>query len=97
MDAFNIGLAVGVKIRFTKWISYHCIAGYDFMFTDQTNTSGSDGRQIYFQNNVAFLIGGKLGINLQPDFSFKSFDSNGFQGAQIFNKNIKLGFAFAIQ
>lgn len=96
IDAFNVGFAIGVKIKFTDWLSYHTITGYDFMFTDKTS-SGSDGRQIYMQNNVCFLLGGKLGINLQPDISFKSFDSNGIHGAKIFNKNFKLGIAYAIQ
>ncbi len=97
IDAWNFGVAVGVKIRINNWISYHCIGGYDIMFCDKTSSTGTDGKQIYVQNNISFLLKGKFGINLQPDFSFKSFDANGIKGAQIFNKNIKLGLAYAIQ
>lgn len=95
VDAWNIGFVIGTKIRLKDWITYTGFWGYDFMFTD-SKSKLSDGTQIYLQNNVSFLINGKFGINIQPDFSFKSFDSKGFHGAQIFNKNIKLGIAYAI-
>lgn len=98
VDAWNVGIALGMKIRFNKWMTYHCVGGYDFMFTDQSNTSKTAiGRQIYVQNNISFLLKGRFGINLQPDLSFKSFDIQGLKGCQIFNKNIKLGLAYAIQ
>ena len=48
------------------------------------------------QNNLSFLIKGKFGINIQPDFTFKKFNIDVVKGAQIFNKNIKVGLAYAI-
>lgn len=97
IDAFNAGFVLGTKIRLKPWVSYYSLIGYDFMFTDATGQA-VNGNQIYLQNNVSFLfLKGKLGINLQPDLSFKTFDANGFKEAKIVNKNIKLGIAFAIQ
>ena len=97
IDAFNAGFVLGTKIRLKPWVSYYSLIGYDFMFTDATGQA-VNGNQIYLQNNVSFLfLKGKLGINLQPDISFKTFDANGFKEAKIVNKNIKLGIAFAIQ
>ncbi|MEX0598235.1 MAG: hypothetical protein WD512_17240 [Candidatus Paceibacterota bacterium] len=96
IDAFNTGIAVGLKIKLKPWLSYYSITGYDLMFTDAVG-SFANGNQFYIQNNFSFLLGGKFGINLQPDFTFKSFDTNGIQGGQIFNKNIKLGLVYAIQ
>jgi len=97
IDAFNAGIVLGTKIRLKPWVSYYSLIGYDFMFTDATGQA-VNGNQIYLQNNVSFLfLKGKLGVNLQPDISFKTFDANGFKDAKIVNKNIKLGIAFAIQ
>lgn len=97
IDAFNAGFVLGTKIRLKPWVSYYSLIGYDFMFTDATGQA-VNGNQIYLQNNVSFLfLKGKLGVNLQPDLSFKTFDANGFKEAKIVNKNIKLGIAFAIQ
>lgn len=98
VDAFNLGFVVGIKIKLKDWLTYTTLAGYDYMFVDanQSNANAA-GTQIYLQNNFSFLLKGKFGINLQPDFSFKSFDSKGIHGGQIFNKNIKLGICYAIQ
>jgi hypothetical protein len=95
IDAFNTGIVVGTKIKLKPWISYYSLIGYDFMFTDATGTL--NGNQIYLQNNVSFLLNGKIGINFQPDFTIKSFDLDGISGGKIFNKNIKLGIVYAIQ
>ena len=95
--AFNVGFVVGVKIKLNKWLSYTTLAGYDYMFVDANfKEENSNGNQIYLQSNFSFLLKGKFGINLQPDFSFKSFDHSGIYGGKIFNKNIKLGLVFAV-
>lgn len=96
VDAFNVGFVIGTKIKINDWITYSGFWGYDIMFTDATGTGGANGSQYYLQNNVSFLIKGKFGINLQPDFTFKQFDLAAVKGAQIFNKNIKVGLAYAI-
>jgi hypothetical protein len=97
IDAFNVGFVVGIKIKLNDWLTYTTLAGYDYMFVDANySNSNANGTQIYLQNNFSFLLKGKFGINLQPDFSFKSFDSKGIHGGQIFNKNIKVGLAYAI-
>ncbi|MDP2174676.1 MAG: hypothetical protein Q8K70_02070 [Bacteroidota bacterium] len=96
IDAVNTGIAIGVKIKLKPWLTYYSISGYDLMFTDAVG-SFANGNQFYIQNNFSFLLKGKFGINLQPDFTFKSFDVNGIQGGQIFNKNIKVGLVYAIQ
>lgn len=95
IDAFNTGIVVGTKIRIQNWITYTSLLGYDFMFTDATG-SFSNGNQYYLQNNFSFLLKGKFGINIQPDLSLKTFDLNGIKDAKIFNKNIKVGIAYAI-
>ncbi len=97
IDAFNTGFVLGIKIRIAKWVTYSGFAGYDFMFTDANKEYGLHGSQYYLQNNVSFLLKGKFGINLQPDFTFKKFDIDAVKGAHIFNKNIKIGIAYAIQ
>jgi len=96
IDAFNVGLVIGIKAKLKDWLTYSGLGGYDFMFTDATS-GGINGGQIYVQNNFSFLIKGKFGINIQPDISFKSFDTKAIQGAKIVNKNFKVGLAFAIQ
>lgn len=96
IDAFNVGFVIGVKAKLNDWLTYSGFGGYDFMFTDATS-GGINGNQIYVQNNFSFLIKGKFGINIQPDISFKSFDTKAIQGAKIVNKNFKVGLAFAIQ
>jgi len=95
IDAFNTGVVLGTKIRLKKWLSYTSLLGYDIMFTD-AKSSFSNGNQYYIQNNFSFLLKGKLGINIQPDLSLKTFDLNGIKDAKIFNKNIKIGIAYAI-
>lgn len=97
IDAFNAGFVVGVKIRLKPWLTYTTLAGYDYMFVDANYSNhNTSGTQIYLQNNFSFLLKGKFGINFQPDVSFKSFDSQGIHGGQIFNKNMKLGLVYAI-
>lgn len=98
IDAFNIGMVLGIKIKVKEWVTYTTLAGYDHMFIDKnfSNTNGN-GTQIYLQNNFSFLLNGKFGINAQLDMSFKSFDNQGIHGGQIFNKNIKLGLVYAVQ
>ncbi|MEZ4804915.1 MAG: hypothetical protein R2852_05385 [Bacteroidia bacterium] len=97
IDAFNVGFVVGVKIRMNDWLTYTTLAGYDYMFVDANQSNqNANGNQIYLQSNFSFLISGKFGINIQPDMSFKSFDNQGIHGGQIFNKNIKVGLAYAI-
>ncbi|MDI1234502.1 MAG: hypothetical protein PSX81_09485 [bacterium] len=96
IDAFNIGFVIGTKIKINDWITYSGFWGYDMMFTDASGSTGANGSQYYLQNNVSFLIKGKFGINLQPDFTFKKFDIGAVKDAQIFNKNIKVGLAYAI-
>ncbi len=95
IDAFNVGFCVGAKVRINDYITYFGIGGYDFMFTDAKGKS-VDGNQIYLQNNVTFFLGGKIGINLQPDLTIKSFDTQGFKNASLVSKNIKLGITLAI-
>lgn len=95
IDAWNVGFVIGTKIKMKDWLTYTGFWGYDFMFTDAKGQS-TDGSQYYLQNNFSFLLKGKFGINVQPDFSFKSFDMQGIQGGKIFNKNIKIGIAYAI-
>lgn len=98
IDAASIGVVVGVKIKLTEWLTYTTLGGYDYMFVDQNfSNSNTTGTQIYLQNNFSFLLKGKFGINLQPDFSFKTFDKAGILGGQLFTKNIKVGLAFAIK
>lgn len=96
IDAMNIGFVVGIKIRLNDWVTYTTLAGYDYMFDTNSKNRNTSGNNIYLQNNFSFLLKGKFGLNVQPDFSFKSFDSSGFQGGQLFNKNIKLGLVYAI-
>jgi len=96
VDAFNVGFVIGTKIKINNWITYSGFWGYDMMFTDASGSNGANGSQYYLQNNLSFLIKGKFGINLQPDFTFKKFDIDAVKGAQIFNKNIKVGLAYAI-
>lgn len=98
VDAVNVGLVLGIKIQLKNWLTYTTLAGYDRMFVDKnySNSNGS-GNQYYLQNNFSFLLKGKFGINTQVDMSFKSFDTQGIHGGQIFNKNIKLGLVYAIQ
>lgn len=98
VDAVNVGLVLGIKIQLKKWLTYTTLAGYDRMFIDKnySNSNGS-GNQYYLQNNFSFLLKGKFGINTQVDMSFKSFDTQGVHGGQIFNKNMKLGLVYAIQ
>lgn len=97
IDAFNVGVVVGIKIKLKDWLTYTTLAGYDHMFVDALKSnSNAGGTQIYLQNNFSFLLKGKFGINVQPDVSFKSFDNNGIHGGKIFNKNIKIGIAYAI-
>lgn len=96
VDAFNIGFVVGIKIKLKDWLTYTTLAGYDYMFDTNKDNASSDGNNIFLQNNFSFLLKGKFGINVQPDFSFKSFDSKGVHGGQLFNKNIKLGIVYAI-
>lgn len=96
IDAFNVGFVVGIKIRMKDWLTYTTLAGYDFMFDTNKSNNESSGKNIFLQNNFSFLLKGKFGINIQPDFSFKSFDSDGIHGGQLFNKNIKVGLAYAI-
>jgi hypothetical protein len=97
IDAASIGLVVGIKIKLTDWLTYTTLGGYDYMIVDANySNKNSTGTQIYLQNNFSFLLKGKFGINLQPDFSFKQFDKAGILGGQLFTKNIKVGLAFAI-
>ncbi len=96
LDAFNVGVVVGLKIQLSSWITYSGFIGYDIMFTDANGSKGANGKQYYAQNNISFLLKGKFGVNIQPDFTFKKFDINGIHGAQIFNKNFKVGLAYAI-
>lgn len=96
IDAFNAGFVIGTKIQFKSWLTYTGFWGYDIMFTDANKTVGANGSQYYLQNNLSFLLKGKFGINIQPDFTFKKFDIDAVKGAQIFNKNIKVGLAYAI-
>ena len=96
VDAFNAGFVIGTKIQFNNWLTYTGFWGYDVMFTDANKTVGANGSQYYMQNNLSFLIKGKFGINIQPDFTFKKFNIDVVKGAQIFNKNIKVGLAYAI-
>ncbi|NQW42806.1 MAG: hypothetical protein HQ463_05170 [Bacteroidetes bacterium] len=96
IDAFNVGFVIGAKVRIKDWLTYSGIGGYDFMFTDATGNA-INGGQIHIQNNFSFLLKGKFGINIQPDISFKSFDTKAFQNAKIVNKNFKVGLAYAIQ
>lgn len=96
IDAFNVGFVIGTKIKIKDWLTYSGFWGYDVMFTDVNGANGANGSQYYLQNNLSFLLKGKFGINLQPDFTFKKFDYNTVKGAQIFNKNIKVGLAYAI-
>lgn len=98
IDAMNVGVVVGVKIQLKDWLTYTTLAGYDHMFVDQNfSNENGNGTQIYLQNNFSFLLKGKFGINAQLDMSFKSFDDKGIHGGQIFNKNIKVGLAYAVQ
>jgi len=96
VDAFNAGFVIGAKIQLKSWLTYSGFWGYDIMFTDANKTIGANGSQYYMQNNLSFLIKGKFGINLQPDFTFKKFNIDAVKGAQIFNKNIKVGLAYAL-
>jgi hypothetical protein len=97
IDAASVGLVVGIKIKLTDWLTYTTLGGYDYMIVDANfSNKNSTGTQIYLQNNFSFLLKGKIGINLQPDFSFKQFDKAGILGGQLFTKNIKVGLAFAI-
>lgn len=97
IDAFNVGFVFGIKIKIKDWLTYTTLTGYDYMFVDAISSNkNASGNQIYLQNNFSFLLKGKFGINIQPDFSFKSFDSKGIYGGQLFNKNIKVGLAYAI-
>ncbi|MBL7837452.1 MAG: hypothetical protein JNM67_08050 [Bacteroidetes bacterium] len=98
IDAMNVGLVLGIKIKLKDWLTYTTLGGYDHMFVDKnfSNTNGS-GTQIYLQNNFSFLLKGKFGINAQLDMSFKSFDNKGIHGGQIFNKNMKIGLVYALQ
>lgn len=98
IDAFNVGVVIGVKVRIKPWLTYTTLGGYDYMFVDKNfSNSNSAGNQIYLQNNFSFLLKGRFGINVQLDMSFKSFDASGIHGGQIFNKNMKLGLAYAVQ
>lgn len=97
IDAASVGLVVGIKIKLTEWLTYTTLGGYDYMIVDANySNKNSTGTQIYLQNNFSFLLKGKFGINLQPDFSFKQFDKAGILGGQLFTKNIKVGLAYAI-
>ena len=97
IDAASIGFVVGIKIKLTEWLTYTTLGGYDYMIVDANySNKNSTGTQIYLQNNFSFLLKGKFGINLQPDFSFKQFDKAGILGGQLFTKNIKVGLAYAI-
>ncbi len=97
IDAASFGLVVGIKIKLTEWLTYTTLGGYDYMIVDANySNKNSTGTQIYLQNNFSFLLKGKFGINLQPDFSFKQFDKAGILGGQLFTKNIKVGLAYAI-
>lgn len=98
IDAASIGMVIGIKIKIKNWLTYTTLGGYDYMVVDALySNKNSKGTQIYLQNNFSFLLKGRLGINLQPDFSFKQFDRAGILGGQLFTKNIKLGLAFAIK
>lgn len=99
IDAFNFGFVIGLKVKLRPWLTYTTLGGYDYMLVDGSNNKRLDntGAQIYLQNNFSFLLKGKIGINVQPDLSFKSFDRQGIQSAQIMNKNIKIGLVYAVQ
>lgn len=98
IDAASLGLVVGIKIKLTDWLTYTTLGGYDYMFVDANySNKNTTGTQIYLQNNFSFLLKGRIGINLQPDFSFKTFDKAGIMGGQLFTKNIKVGLAYAIK
>jgi hypothetical protein len=97
IDAVNTGVVIGLKARLKPLITYSCLAGYDLMFVDANlSNQNSIGSQKYLQNNLTYLLGKRVGINVQFDFSYKQFDRKGLMGGQFYNQNIKLGVAVAI-
>ena len=97
IDAVNTGIVLGIKVQLKPRVTYTCLAGYDVMFVDAIGSNQNTiGSQKYVQNNVSYLLGKRIGINMQFDLSYKRFDRNNIMGGEFFNQNVKLGIALAI-